>query len=208
MLRPFTSSRTFTWLLLCARAKLYFCDGAAEEKDAIEASGEPVLPMSKWILENPHVRLHTIPTLWQAHEERNVYRTSYAALWAKRDVDVILCPVGPGVAPKLETARYWGYTSQWNLLNYPAIVFPVGTKVGSPESTQEEHNIKAHEYPENYEPISEADRYNYDLWKEHGVEGYAGAPVSLQLVGRMYEDEKLLNSLNTLLDIAGIAKTC
>ncbi|KAI1123426.1 amidase signature domain-containing protein [Nemania abortiva] len=166
-------------------AKLYFCDGAAEEKAAIDASGEPLLPMSKWILENPHVRLHTIPTLWQAHEERQAYRTSYASLWNERDVDVILCPAGPGVAPKLETARYWGYTSQWNLLNYPAIVFPVGAKVGSTGSTQEEHSSKEHEYPEDYKPMSEADQYNYDLWKQHGVEGYAGAPVSLQLVGRM-----------------------
>ncbi|KAJ8120996.1 hypothetical protein ONZ43_g2446 [Nemania bipapillata] len=166
-------------------AKLYFCDGAAEEKAAIAASGEPLLPLSKWILENPHVREHTISTLWQAHEERQAYRTSYAAIWNERDVDVILCPAGPGVAPKLETARYWGYTSQWNLLNYPAVVFPVGTKVSREESAQGKQDNKEHEYPEAYKPMSEADQYNYDLWKEHGVDGYVGAPVSLQLVGRM-----------------------
>lgn len=55
-----------------------------------------------------------IHTLWQAHQEREAYRTSYANLWNERDVDAILCPAGPGVAPKLETARYWGYTSQVN----------------------------------------------------------------------------------------------
>ncbi|KAI1748439.1 amidase signature domain-containing protein [Xylaria castorea] len=182
-------------------ANLYFCDGGAEEKAAIAASGEPWMPLSKWIiLDNPHVQEHTIPTLWQAHQERDAYRTSYAALWNARGVDVILCPAGPGVAPKLETARYWGYTSQWNLLNYPAIVFPIGTKVGGEYNT--------YEYPTNYEPLNETDRYNYALWREHGVEGYAGAPVSLQLVGRIYEDEKLLRALNTLLDAAGLAKTC
>ncbi|KAI0429543.1 amidase signature domain-containing protein [Xylaria sp. FL1042] len=186
-------------------AKLYFCDGGAEELAAIHASGEPLLPLSKWILvDNPHVREHTIPTLWKAHQERDAYRTSYAALWNERAVDVILCPVGPGVAPKLETARYWGYTSQWNLLNYPAIVFPTGVKVGQTHNEGD----NTHEYPADYQPMSPADEYNYGLWKEHGVEGYKGAPVSLQLVGRMYEDEKLLRALNTLLDAAELAKTC
>ncbi|KAI1172675.1 amidase signature domain-containing protein [Nemania sp. FL0916] len=161
-------------------AKLYFCDGAAEEKEGMTVSGEPMLPLTKWILEGPHVRQHTIQSLWQAHQERDAYRVSYAALWNERDVDVILSPAGPGAAPKLETARYWGYTSQWNLLNYPAIVFPTGTKVGSSDTSQ-----VAHEYPEDYKPVSEADKYNYDLWKEHGAEGYANAPVSLQLVGRL-----------------------
>lgn len=40
-------------------------------------------------------------------------------------VDVILCPVGPGAAPPVDNAKYWGYTSQWNLLDYPSLVFPV-----------------------------------------------------------------------------------
>ncbi|KAI0444308.1 amidase signature domain-containing protein [Xylaria telfairii] len=186
-------------------ANLYFCDGGAEEKAAIAESGEPWMPLSKWILvDNPHVREHTIPTLWKAHQERNAYRAAYAALWNARGVDVILCPAGPGVAPKLETARYWGYFAQWNLLNYPAVVFPIGTTVRDAHMAE----YKAHEYPASYEPMSDADQYNYDLWKEHGVGGYAGAPVSLQLVGRIYEDEKLLGALHALLDAAGLAKTC
>ena len=55
--------------------------------------------------------------------EREAYRAGYARLWG--DVDVILCPVGPGIALALDGARYWGYTAQWNLLGYPAVVFPV-----------------------------------------------------------------------------------
>ncbi|KAI0508689.1 amidase signature domain-containing protein [Xylaria bambusicola] len=192
-------------------AKLYFCDGGAEEKAAVNASGEPFRPLSKWILEeNPHVREHTIPTLWKAHQERDAYRASYAALWNEQGVDVILCPVGPGVAPKLDTSRYWGYTAQWNLLNYPAIVFPTGAKVGrdTPGVRVGAEDLGTHEYPADYKPLSEADAYNYGLWKDNGVQGYDGAPVSLQLVGRMYEDEKLLRALDVLLDAAGLAKTC
>ncbi|KAI1299531.1 amidase signature domain-containing protein [Xylaria venustula] len=185
-------------------SKLYFCDGGAEELAGVQASGEPLTPLAKWILlENPHVREHTIPTLWAALQERDAYRTSYAEIWNERDVDVILSPVGPSVAPKHGTSRYWSYTSQWNLLNYPAIVFPTGIKVGG-----EGDDARAHEYPSEYKPMSQADEYNYGLWREHGAEGYKGAPVSLQLVGRMYEDEKLLRALDRLLDVAGLAKTC
>ena len=40
-------------------------------------------------------------------------------------MDVILCPAAPTPAPPHNTSRYWGYASIWNLLDYPAVVFPV-----------------------------------------------------------------------------------
>ena len=94
-------------------------------------------------------------------------------------VDVILCPVGPGAAPPLDSAKYWAYTSQWNILDYPALVFPV-TKVDTAVDSVDEA----------YKPMNEKDEYNYQLWQS-GPEKYQGAPVSLQLVGRRYEDEKV-----------------
>ncbi|KAI0022508.1 amidase [Xylariomycetidae sp. FL0641] len=191
-------------------SSLYFADGGAEEAAAIDASGEPWLPLSDWILrQNPHVRDHSVASLWRAVAARDEYRTRYAAHWNATsahpdggEVDVLLTPAGPGVAPKLETARYWGYTAQWNLLDYPAVVFPVGGKRVGDEGDE---NMK---YPDGYEPRGEADRYNYDLWREHGVEGYKGAPVSLQLVGRRFEDEKLLKALEVVLDAAGLPRHC
>ncbi|KAI1497874.1 acetamidase [Biscogniauxia marginata] len=190
-------------------AKLYFCDGGADEKAAVNSSGEPWMPLSKWILlDNPHVREHTIPGLWKANQERDDYRKQYAQLWNEtakdsaggKMVDVILCPAGPGVAPKLETSKYWSYTSQWNLLDYPAIVFPTGESV----SAEKDGEGTDHAYPEGYTPRGESDKYNYDLWRQHGAEGYKEAPISLQLVGRRYEDEKLFSALESLLDAAGL----
>ena len=52
-------------------------------------------------------------------------------------VDAILCPAGPGVAPSLDCSRYWGYTSQRNLLDYPALAFPV-SEVGPDVDVREE----------------------------------------------------------------------
>jgi amidase len=88
-------------------------------------------------------------------------------------VDVILSPCGPTVAPKLNTAKWWGYTSLWNLLNYPAMVFPVDV-VGKEEGRGE-----------GYVGRNEKDKENWELWEKHGSKGYEGAPISLQLVGRM-----------------------
>ena len=69
-------------------------------------------------------------------------------------VDVILCPAGPGAAPPLDCARYWGYTSQWNLLDYSALIFPV-TKVDQQKDLKDT----------SYEPRNDKDAYNHNLCK-------------------------------------------
>ena len=132
-------------------SSMYFCDGGAEETAAIAASGEPWLPLSNFILrENPNVRHLSIREVWDWTLKRDEYRKEYSLLWEKQGIDVLLCPVGPGAAPLLGCARYWGYTAQWNLLDYPALVSPV-TRVGEEDVEVE------------YEPRNEADKYNHKL---------------------------------------------
>lgn len=152
------TGHAFAWDILTS---LYFADGAKDEKQAIAESGEPWRPMSKFIIdEQPRVKELTIPELWDWTQKREKYRLEYAKLWnetASADdpdsaVDVILCPVGPGAAPPLNHARYWGYTSQWNLLDYPALVFPV-TKVD-----QEKDKVD-----ESFVALGEKDQWNHDL---------------------------------------------
>jgi Asp-tRNA(Asn)/Glu-tRNA(Gln) amidotransferase A subunit family amidase len=177
-------------------SSLYFADGAKEEKEVIEASGEPWRPLSHFIItEQPCCKELTIPELWSWTLKREAYRTEYAQVWNKTAmdgdadsaVDVILCPVGPGAAPPLNNARYWGYTSQWNLLDYPALVFPV-TKV-DPEKDLAETD---------YKPMNEQDEFNHRLYSP---ETYVDAPVSLQLVGRRYEDEKVFEALEFMQEV-------
>jgi amidase len=167
------------------QANLYFCDGGAEDFAVMSEAGEPERPLTTHILRNEHVQAHTISSMWRAVQKRDAYRTAYAHLWnstaastgprgeLEGAVDAILCPVGPGAAPKLDTSKWWGYTSQWNLLDYPAIVFPV-----------DRVDPAQHYEAEKYAPRNEKDQYNWDLWEQHGAEGWENAPVSLQLVGR------------------------
>jgi Asp-tRNA(Asn)/Glu-tRNA(Gln) amidotransferase A subunit family amidase len=72
-------------------------------------------------------------------------------------------------------------TAHWNLLDYPGVVFPV-TKVESqldPVDTE-------------YIPKNEQDAFVHDMYSP---ETFADAPVSLQIVGRRQEDEKVIAAL-------------
>lgn len=44
---------------------------------------------------------------------------------SKCPFDAILCPVSPMAAVPHDFPVYWGYTSLWNLLDYPSVVMPV-----------------------------------------------------------------------------------
>ena len=207
----------YAWRLI---ASLYFADGGEAEKEAITETDEPWLPLSRWILtENPFVRHLDVHEIWSLQGERERYRREYAAHWNEtatgRDehgmltgmVDVILCPVGPGAAPPLNCAKYWCYTSQWNLLDYPALVVPLPTKVDVGKDRKEE----------GYVPRNEDDRYNYELCESlfpppllrtgreqkfprltpsslDDPEQYRNAPLALQIVGRRNEDEKVVQA--------------
>lgn len=126
----------------------------------------------------------------QLKVERNEYCQAYSDHWSStayndgKAVDAILCPVGPGAAPPLGHSKYWSYTSQWNLLDYPAAVFPV-TNVNQCVDTKDM----------TYRPRNASDKYNHDLYDP---QKYVNAPVGLQLVTRRYEEEKCLAILGLI----------
>lgn len=151
-------------------SNLYYPDGGAEDAEAIDSSGEPWRPLTSWVIkENPCVKKLTQGELNYWLEEREIYRKEYANIWTATStgrnpvsgdvegmVDIILCPVGPGVAPEHGTAKYWCYTSQWNLLNYPAVVFPV-SKVDASVDVPDK----------KYKPKKGVDKDNWDLCRLH-----------------------------------------
>ena len=107
----------------------------------------------------------SVEEIWYWTARRDTYRRAYAKIWndaastidrqdaeAARPLDVILCPVGPGAAPPFDNAKYWGYTSQWNLLHYPALVFPV-SKVDPHVDVVDKL----------YQPLNEKDEFNHRL---------------------------------------------
>lgn len=164
------------WAIL---ASLYFPDGGEADSEDIAASGEPWRPLSTWIIKNnPCVKKLSVGELAYWLEEREAYRKEYAIHWNKYGIDALLCPVGPGAAPKHNTARYWNYTSQWNLLDYPGLVFPVTTVDKDQDAWNGDEEI-----------LGELDQDNRKSWDP---DEFHGTPVGLQLVGRRFDDEKIV----------------
>lgn len=104
-----------------------------------------------------------------------------------RQVDAILSAVAPTLAPPHDTTRWWGYTSYWNLVDYPAVVFPVG-RFSAPG-----FNIADSSEYLAYLPRNEQEDFIQMQWEP---EVYNNAPISLQLIGRRLNEEKLLGVLH------------
>lgn len=204
-------------------SSLYFADGGAQEAAAIDASSEPWRPLTNFIIkDNPNCKPRSVTEAWELQAERDAYRAAYSDHWNSVSgsveggdlVDVILCPVGPGAAPPIDCARYWGYTAQWNLLDYPALVFPTGTSVDPDvdvveegyvaSNTEDEYNYKLCEYFVQALELPSKFLILFTDASEEGPERYRDAPISLQLVGRRYEDEKVIAAMEKIAKLAGL----
>lgn len=53
-----------------------------------------------------------------------------------------------------DSVRWWGYATQWSLLDYPGVIIPVGfvDKTGDTKDM-------------NYDPVNEIDKEHYELCK-------------------------------------------
>jgi amidase len=176
--------------------RIYFCDGGAANRSIIASSGEPVCDLSEWIMKPEIVVPHTIESLWAAQAERNKFRQDYLDHWNNHPdaPDFLLVPVGFGVATRHDTARYWGYTAIYNLLDYPACAFPTGMTVSA---ENEEHKVDRNYVARE----NEFEKYCTDLYTEFGPEGYEGAPISLQLVGRKYDCEAVMETVARIMEV-------
>ncbi|KAL5315024.1 hypothetical protein ACEPPN_017675 [Leptodophora sp. 'Broadleaf-Isolate-01'] len=99
-------------------------------------------------------------------------------------VDAILCPVGPSAAPPHGTSTYWLYTSQWSLLEYPGVSFPVTT-------VDPVKDVKDF----GYVPKNPRDKYNHG---QYDPKTYVDAPIGLQIITQKFEDEKCLLILEAI----------
>ncbi|EPX70952.1 acetamidase [Schizosaccharomyces octosporus yFS286] len=174
----------YSWDLI---SELYWLDGGKANYDLFAKVGEPLEPMTEWIMKQPTVKDHDVAGVWKLVAERDEYRNQYIKHLQTYGVDFLLCPAGPGPAPKLGEAKYWTYTSVWNLLDLPSAVFPV-TKVDTTLDVKDE----------SYKPMNDDDAFQYHTYKP---EDYKDAPVGLQLVGARWEDENLLAALERLVKI-------
>ncbi|KAL3441250.1 amidase signature domain-containing protein [Aspergillus insuetus] len=150
-------------------SSLYFPDAAASQRALMAETGEPILPLTEWAFQYSRSAPLTVAENWELNFQRDVYRDEYHALMKSRGVDFILCPAYVGAAAVLGESHYWNYTSIFNVLDQPAVVFPSGLAVDSTLDA-----VKDSEY----QPRSAIDDRE---WKKYAPERYVGAPIGLQL---------------------------
>ncbi|KIM79793.1 hypothetical protein PILCRDRAFT_822967 [Piloderma croceum F 1598] len=169
--------------------KLYLLDGGAEYHETMQKSGEPAVQQTAWILNHARGRgEYTVAEIFRLNLEREAFRAKALMHWnvtqqrtsTGRPVDAILCPIAPTLAPPHDTTSWWGYSSHWNVLDLPAVVFPVGR-----------HKVDE-ALPQSRNGIERA------IFTEWQSSTYDNAPVSLQLVGRRHNEERLLAMLNVV----------
>ncbi|TID18855.1 hypothetical protein E6O75_ATG05976 [Venturia nashicola] len=171
--------------------RMYWPEGGQATKAVITASGEPVLPLSEWIWKDaePHGMLDAIAISDQRFE-RDDFRCRFADSWTEQEVDVVIGPAFVGPACHHDSALYWTYTSLYNLVDYPGVVFPTPIVTFAKE-----------EYATGYETLSEECGHVKKFWQEGGFEG---APVDLQINARKYHDNDLFGALAVLREVLSL----
>jgi amidase len=123
---------------------------------------------------------------WQLNKRKIAAQNAYWDKWnnkkspiSGRTVDILLMPTMPHTAVPHRTCRWVGYTKIWNFLDYTALSFPAGQVIKATDILPSEH----------YSPRNEYDAWNWKLYDPHTMDGH---PVGLQLIGRRFDEEKVL----------------
>jgi amidase len=171
--------------------RMYWPEGGKATRDAITVSGEPVHFLSEWIFKDaePHGVLDAI-AVSKMRFERDAFRCEFADSWTEQDVDVVIGPAFVGPASAHDTAFYWTYTSLWNFVDYPGVVFPTPITAKAKE-----------DYSADYVQLSDECGHVRKLWEEGNFEG---APIDLQINARKYHDNELFGALEMLKEALGL----
>ncbi|EXF81460.1 amidase [Colletotrichum fioriniae PJ7] len=173
---PFDHERG--WEIVSA---LYFPQGSKPYLDTFAESGEPVLPLTEHAFRFSKAEPLTVAENWDLNYRREAYRRDYHALMKYKGVDVILCPAYVGAGVLQGGAEYWNYTAIWNVLDQPAAILPSGLKVDNTIDEPEE----------DYTPRND---YDAKEWKAYDADLFHDMPICLQLVGKHFQDEEVLQA--------------
>ncbi|KAG4419432.1 hypothetical protein IFR04_007389 [Cadophora malorum] len=156
---------------------LFTLDGSKFTMNLVESTGEPWVPsvVRQGLTAAP---AKSLEDYFRLNHQRNMAIAEFHELWLTNQLDVILTLPAPHTAVPFDQWDVVTYTALYNLYDCPACVIPVG-------------HVSPRDVKDELFRYGEEDKRTYELYT--GPEDYAGAPTSIQLVGRKQRDEELAN---------------
>lgn len=113
------------WQAALTTWALYLQTGAKEHKGLLQAAGEPGIAQFISYLNTFESKELTVPELFAHNAAAGEFKAAFAEAWDASGVDCIVCPSAPMAGVPHGFPVWWGYTSIWNLLDYPSVILPV-----------------------------------------------------------------------------------
>lgn len=190
--------------------QFYRADGGEDIRRDVEAAGEPMIPHVAALVGSS--KPISVYEYWQLSRQKIRSQEAYNKKWNKsaslthwtedgqqkqdqssRPVDVLISPVAPHTAVPHMSARWTGYTKIWNFLDYAALAIPFGNVSHESSFKGRLPNVCAGQtrknYLENYTARNALDEWNHSLYDPELMDGL---PIGLQIIGRRFEEEKVL----------------
>ncbi|KAL4914265.1 amidase signature domain-containing protein [Aspergillus aurantiobrunneus] len=168
--------------------RYYTVDGGEDVRRDVAVAGEHFIPHVAALVNRG--RAISIYEYWQLNREKVDLQKKYLDKWniarspSGKPIDILLGPTMPHVAVPHRSVRWVGYTKIWNLLDYPALTFPV-------DEVRPEKDIPQ----SDYQPRNELDRWNWNLFDAETMEGH---PVNVQVIGRKLDEERVLGAATAI----------
>ncbi|KAF5001348.1 hypothetical protein FGRMN_1105 [Fusarium graminum] len=156
--------------------RMFLADGGQTIRKELERTDEPWRPEMEGYRA---ARDLSTSEMWRLHLERTAFQNRYLDRWNKAGIDAIICPTTPYSTLKHGTFRHVAYTGVFNVVDYSAVSFPTGINV-------DKDLDKLESSYQSLSPLCKSVNEDYDVELVHGL------PVSLQIVARRLEEEKVL----------------
>ncbi|PYH97800.1 amidase signature enzyme [Aspergillus ellipticus CBS 707.79] len=130
----------------------------------------------------------------ELEKTKQTYASTFLSHWQTKNIDALLMPVTPwvGYRPKtwVQSHQWLGYTALWNFLDYAAVTVPVTTVDGVVDRPVEGGEWDLYGRTEMGAPGGVRNRADGFNWGQYDVDLVEGMPVTVQIVGGRFGEEK------------------
>jgi amidase len=143
------------WQAALTTWALYFQTGAKEIKAALAASGEPPIAQFQHNLDVFQTRELAAAEIFKCHNDQLAYKAAFVKAWdatinetsTRQPIDCIICPSATMAGSPHDFPLWWGYTTIWNLIDYPSIIMPIESFKIDPIKDAKAVNYKPRDNP-------------------------------------------------------------